>query len=407
VTAGLSARGLPPTEGVPAPRLAPLHLELGVVDPTGVLRRVDLGRIDQGRGTYAGELPCPDGCALRRVSVTRTFGDFTDAQVELTVSSVRAGTPGSLSAVDLDTEADGGWQPTAYRPGQSATGAVRPGPQLFFTDVSYGVTVSVQRGDSPVTPPALVAGDVTEMADDPNLEGTRVIAANLAAGDHAYTVVGRLPQVPRNGPRGVVVDLEAVVDGPSTAPAQTSYDVWLAADDAARERQLREALSDHGLAVTGRDSAREHREALAAEGPTLALRLAVLAGLVAVVLAATVLVVGVATSGASRGRDLAGLRVVGVPAATVRSSAVREHLAVAVVGVLAGAVLGVLAARAALPLIPLFAAEPAHLPLVLHPVWPAVAATTAGCLVLLCVVSVLVGRSLAAAATPDRLREGR
>jgi hypothetical protein len=273
--------------------------------------------------------------------------------------------------------------------------------------VSYGVPVSVQRGDVPVTPPALVAGQVTEMAKDPNAKGTRVIAPDLTAGDLAYTVVGRLPQVPRSGPRGVVVDLAAVVDGPSTAPAQTSYDVWLAADDPDRERRLRDALADHGLAVTGRDSAREHREALTAEGPTLALRLAVVAGFVAVVLAATVLVVGVATSGQSRARDLAGLRLVGVPAATVRRSAVREHLAVTVVGVLAGAGLGVLAARAALPLVPLFATEPSRLPLVLDPVWPALVATTAGCLVLLCVVSVLVGRTIAAAATPDRLREGR
>jgi predicted lysophospholipase L1 biosynthesis ABC-type transport system permease subunit len=213
--------------------------------------------------------------------------------------------------------------------------------------------------------------------------------------------------VPRNGPRGVVVDLEAVLAGSSAAPAQTSYDVWLATDDPARERRLRQQLAENGLAVTARDSARQHRDALASEGPTLALRLAVLAGLVAVLLAATVLVVGVATSGASRARDLAGLRVVGVPAATVRAAAVREHLVVAVLGVLAGAVLGVVAARAALPRIPLFATPSPRLPLVLDPVWPAVGATVLGCLVLLCAVSVVVGRALAASATPRLLREGR
>jgi predicted lysophospholipase L1 biosynthesis ABC-type transport system permease subunit len=286
-------------------------------------------------------------------------------------------------------------------------GAVQPGPTLRFFDVSYGVPVTVQRGDVLVNPPALVSGEVTEIADDPNVDATRVVAADLTTADLAYDVAGRLPQVPRSGPRGVLVDLETVLAGPSAAPAQTSYDVWLAADDPDREARLRTALGEHGLAVTGRDSARAHQEALAAEGPTLALRLAVLSGVVALLLAATVLVVGVATSGESRARDLAGLRVVGVPAAAVRSAAIREHLVIAVLGVLAGAVLGVVAARAALPRIPLFATPSPRLPLVLDPVWPAVGATVAGCLVLLCAVSVLVGRALAASATPTLLRAGR
>jgi hypothetical protein len=205
----------------------------------------------------------------------------------------------------------------------------------------------------------------------------------------------------------VLVDLSALAAGPSAAPAQTTYDVWLAVDDPARERRLRDQLADHGLAVIGRDTATAHRTAFADEGPTLALRLAVLAGLVSVVLAAAVLVVGVATSGAARARDLAGLRVVGVPARTVRSAAVREHLVVAVLGVVVGAVMGVVSAQLALSQIPLFATDAVRLPLVLDPVWSVVLLTTVGCLVLLCAVSVVVGRLLAASATSARLRENR
>jgi hypothetical protein len=98
---------------------------------------------------------------------------------------------------------------------------------------------------------------------------------------------------------------------------------------------------------------------------------------------------------------------VGVPARAVRSAAVGEHLVVAVLGVLAGAVLGVAAARAALPRIPLFATPSAKLPVELDPVWSAIGVAVAGALVLLCAVSVLVGRALAAAATPELLRSGR
>ena len=125
------------------------------------------------------------------------------------------------------------------------------------------------------------------------------------------------------------------------------------------------------------------------------------------VLAAAVLVVGVATSGASRARDLAGLRIVGVPATTVRTASVREHLVVAVLGVLAGGVLGLVAAQAALPDVPLFAVAAPRLPVVLDPAWERSPVTIVACLVLLCAVSVVVGRALAAAAVPARLREGR
>jgi putative ABC transport system permease protein len=127
---------------------------------------------------------------------------------------------------------------------------------------------------------------------------------------------------------------------------------------------------------------------------------------VAVVLAAAVLVVGVATSGANRARDLAGLRIVGVSATTVTRASVREHLVVAVLGVIAGSVLGLLAAQAALPQIPLFATRNRFLPLVLDPAWVPVTVTVVGCLVVLGAVSVVVGRALAAAAVPERLRDG-
>ena len=183
--------------------------------------------------------------------------------------------------------------------------------------------------------------------------------------------------------------------------------MWLASDDAGREKALRRSLAEHGLQVISRDSTADHAAAFAREGPTLALRLALLAGLAALVLGAAVLVVGSATSGGSRARDLAGLRIVGVPAATVRRAAVREHLVVTVLGVLAGAVLGLIAAQVALPEIPLFADAPAAAAAVPRPglgrrrhhrgrhAGRAVAGVR------------VVGRGVAASATTDRLREAR
>jgi putative ABC transport system permease protein len=402
----LAARGQPPQPGAPGTPLRPFNMSLTVLAEDGSERLVDLGRVREGSGTYRAPMPCTATCRLRTVTVNRTFGDFVDAYVEADLTGLRAGTPGDLRPVDLDTTEEGAWSVLPFQANLPSTGVLAPGPTLAFADDSFGTPVSAQRGDVAAEPSALVAGDIPELPSAPGVPSGKVVALDLTAGDLAYRVRDRLPQVPRSGPRGVLVDLSAVAAGPSAAPAQTTYDVWLSDDDPARERRLRDGLADHGIAVTGRDTAAAHRAAFADEGPTLALRLAVLAGVVSVILAAAVLVVGVATSGAARARDLAGLRVVGVPAGTVRSAAVREHLVVAALGVVVGAALGVVSAQVALPQIPLFATEATRLPLALDPVWPAVLVTAAGCLVLLCAVSVVVGRLLAASATTARLREG-
>ena len=397
----------PPQPGGPPRELRPFSVSLTVLARDGSPRQVDLGRVPEGIGTYRAQIPCQESCRLRTVTVNRTFGDFVDAYVELEVTALRAGTPGNLTPVDLDTTEEGAWSVVPFQANLPSTGNVLAGDSLSFADESFGTPVSAQRGDTATEPSALVAGSLPRLPTTPGVPGDKVIALDLTASDLAFWVRDTVPRVPRSGPRGVLVDLSALAAGPSAAPAQTTYDVWLAADDPARERRLRDRLADHGIAVIGRDTAAAHRTAFADEGPTLALRLAVLAGLVSVVLAAAVLVVGVATSGAARARDLAGLRVVGVPARTVRSAAVREHLVVAVLGVLVGAAMGVVSAQLALSQIPLFATDAVRLPLVLDPVWSVVLLTTAGCLALLCAVSVVVGRLLAASATSARLRENR
>ncbi len=407
VDATFAVRGVV-ADGPPPALEDPFGLALGVVDQAGTLRPVDMGPLRAGRGSYSAAVDCAQGCSLQRVTVTRTFGDFVDARVDLTVTRARAGRGDALTEVDLDTGAPGHWQPLPWRPSIGDDGTVvRTGDALHVSGTSFGTPVSVQHAHHPVHPVALRAGNVSRVLDGRPGRGVLVTAPDLRAGDAAFAVDSRIRQVPRSGGRGVLVDLAALAGGPSAAPGLTTYDVWLAADEPVREARLRADLAGHGLQVLARDSAQAHGEALAGEGPALALRLALLAGVVAVLLAAAVLVVGVATSGASRARDLAGLRLVGVPATTVRRASVREHLVVAVLGVLAGAGLGLVAAQAVLPEIPLFA-EPSRLVRpVLAPAWTAVLASTAGCLVLLTVVSVVVGGALAASAVPARLREGR
>ena len=240
--------------------------------------------------------------------------------------------------------------------------------------------MAVQRGDVPVTLPALIAGDVLDREFGPTFPDPPALAPDLTGVEARYDVAGRITQVPRTGAKGVLVGL-AGFDTSAPPTTQTTYAVWLAADDPQRERHLVTALQHRGIVVTARDSIHDHETALSDEGPTLALRLALLAGIVSLVLAAFVLVVGIATSSISRARDLAGLRIVGVPARVIRSAAIREHVTVAALGTVAGVALGLAAAQGALPRLPLFARPGPRLPVTYEPAWSAVAIAGTTCLV--------------------------
>ncbi len=381
----------------------PLSLA-ALVTPRGEdTRYLPLGRLRAGRHTYRAALDCAD-CTLTSFVIERALGDSYPVRISLAVDEVAVdGRP-----VDLGPSTATAWQ-VAMPQNYVSTAEVRPGPPLTVIDPESFASFEVRRGDVPALTPALAAGSLSvQFRAGPGQPAAPRIAPDLAGGEHLFQVTGRLARIPRSGPRGVLTDLRSLAGAsPSGGGAATTYDVWLATDDPVREARLRRQLADHGLQVLDRDSTGDHVAELAAEGPALALRLAVLAGVVAVVLAAAVLVVGVATSGATRARDLAGLRLVGVPAATVRSASVREHLVVAVLGVVAGTTLGLVAAQVALPDVPLFATPDRQAVLALGPAWTAVGAAALGALVLLAAVSIAVGRALGAAAVPARLREGR
>jgi hypothetical protein len=390
------------------PPVAPVHLLVAVTNAS-TTTTIDLGRLlERGTRTYRAVIPCTAGCTLRTVAAQRTFGDFGEAEVSVHMLALRAGPQGgTLASIDLGpVDDENAWQPAADQFGDTFTGLDTRHP-LFFSGTTFGDTLAVQRGDVPVLPPVIAVGNVLQPVRGPQVGPRQAQAPDLSGNSQLYATTSRLAQVPRSGSRGVLVDLALTAPTAGPPTSQTTYSVWLAADDKPREQKLVAALERRGVLVTGRDSVADHEHTLASQGPTLALRLALLAGVVALVLAGAVLVVGIATSGASRARDLAGLRLVGVPARAVRAAAVREHVTVAVLGVAAGAVLGLVAAEAALPRIPLFSAGGPRLDIVREPAWGPVSVAALACLVLLVVVSVLVGRSLAAGATPDRLREGR
>jgi putative ABC transport system permease protein len=386
--------------------------------PTVLLHLVDMrdgrsidvvpsARLRQGSNSFEAAMPCAAGCLLRTVEVRRDVRDAVSGgiKLQLNVRQILTSSPGAAAtAVDLGPVSAAAWQAVPNENGDEVT--VDPRHPISFTANTFGSFMAVQRGDVPVTAPALIAGDVLDREFGPTFPDPPALAPDLTGIDATYDVAGRITQVPRTGPTGVLVNL-ALMDKTVPPTTQTSYAVWLAADEPRREKRVVTDLQRRGIVVTARDTIGHHEAALAGEGPAQALRLALLAGVVSLVLAAFVLVVGVATSSVSRARDLAGLRVVGVPARVVRAAAIREHVTVATLGTVAGVLLGLVAAQAALPRLPLFAEPGARLPVTYEPAWSAVGISATVCLVVLVLVSVLVGRSLAASATPDRLRQDR
>ena len=409
VRADATMRGRATGDEAPPRLTEDIDLVLRLSNADGHLLVADLGALQNGVHTYSAAVACRDGCLLRQVEVRRQAGDRVRADIALHVLSLAGSTAGA-AAMPYDLGPVGefaAWQPVTARIGDFSYVQVHPQTPLAFSAISDGESLTVQRGDVPVSPPALAAGKVgisttsipgaIDTAVSPGISGTQA----------GYEIDGTVHQVPRAGGRGVIVPLAALVGAPGVASPSTAYTVWLAADDAARERRLIAALGRRGVTVTGRDTIGAHRLTLSRQGPALGLRLGLLGGGVALVLAATVLVVGIATSGPSRARDLAGLRVVGVrrsrrtarggpgarrpwrrsgcwPALCSGWSPRRPRWA----RCRCSPARGRSWSRSGTPPGPRWAWSPR------------------AALALLLVVSVLVGRSLAAAAVPARLRDG-
>jgi putative ABC transport system permease protein len=382
----------------------PLQLSLDVETAAGAVVNVPLGALAGGSTHLDADVPCADGCRLRRVGVHRLQADIGGAELRIGLSLTDA-----HGRVDLRA-ADNGWTGIpVVTPVDVSSGSQG---QLQLTSRSFGTAVSAQRADVPPVLAAVVAGDIPPARVNSAFatrESDRVDAPAVSGGTRVYQRVARVPALPGvrqdDGTPGaaLLVSYDLVRLSESGLGTRTLQQVWLGAADAPREARLVRSLEASGVHVVGRTSAADEAERLASQGSGLALRLALVVGGVALVLAAFVLGVAVATSGRVRAYDLAGLRVVGVPRPVVAGAAVREQLVVALVGVVSGAVLGGIGAA-------LMLSRQATTSLLPPPdvvvAWPAALAAVALSVVLLGGVCLVLGRRLASRAVPGLLVEG-
>lgn len=375
---------------------APVRFAVRISGPGRPPRTVSLGNLVKGAHTYRATLPdCATGCSLLGVAFGRQAGGSARLSATVAVRAIRDGTgriePGFASAGRW--EADGAGSENAVRAGDALTVTValsRPNDMI----VGYQ--------DLPAALPTVLAGPAP--ADDRS--ATAFSFPALTDVPQPFAVVGRADVLPRVGP-GLLVDFDYAVraaqrTGTIVDNNSLSYEVWANPD---APLDLRRRLTDAGVQVTSVQTVGGYLDQLGRRAPALALRLYLLAGLAAILLAMGVVLLTAYIGADARMYELAALRVAGVSARLVRSSLLREYRSLLAMPLVVGFLTGIGGAILMLPGIPLVTVG--------GPVgdlsWrPGLGALPASILVSLAalVAVVLAALRLVRRASPDRLREG-
>jgi len=167
---------------------------------------------------------------------------------------------------------------------------------------------------------------------------------------------------------------------------------------------VRDALVKQGLDIVSVDSMADREAELDRSGGALALRLFLLAAVVALILGAGTLLANAYVVIRRRAYELAALRALGAPRAMLIRSARREQITLALTGVALGAAAGLAAATFALPSL-LETAGADGPPLWYGPAWTPVVALVLVVLALLVVVADVGARRTVRRALPELLRQ--
>ncbi|MFB6394504.1 FtsX-like permease family protein [Polymorphospora lycopeni] len=359
---------------------------------------VNLGPLRPGRHTYQGQLDgCADGCRLLGLSVRRFPTDSTESTVDLTVAALREGG----RPLDAGLTDDRAWRAPAELPtGLRLT--VRPeAGGLRLTGTSSSADLVAEYADGPPAAPVVVAGSPLSADGAPQEFGFQTFGDEITR----MRVVDRSLALPDFGRPALMLDLSTVLrqaerDGLGDTRGW-EYQVWTTADAGP---DLVAALADAGVEVTGTRFVEQRHEELGRLAPALALRLYLLAGVVAALLGIGVLLLNIRVGARARLRDMAALRLVGVSRPALRRALRREYGVVVAVPLVIGLVAGLGGAALLLPAIPLAEVGPDALDPVYRvgAVWIPTAVAALLAALLLAAASVLrtVGR-----AEPRLLRE--
>ncbi|HRW18588.1 MAG TPA: hypothetical protein P5181_07050 [Dermatophilaceae bacterium] len=383
-------------------RRRPIVLSVRLALGNGAITTVGLGEIPPeatGQLTLGTDVDCTSGCAVLGIGIERVLGDASIVRGRIVLDRLAgdAGPPADLGRSGL-------WE------GRGTVSTIDLIPFAVPADVGSPTALAI---DLLTDRTNLWVPSTAEVGSLPGLlvgapppgstPGRPVTAAGIDGISVSLLPVGTLPYAPGGGTGIAVASLPALATRASTISMLGRAEVYLR--DPALLEPLRKEMSRKGITVREVVSQPDRIALYEASASAWGLRLAVVVGVLAIVLAALVLLLVAATAWRGRARDYAALRMAGVGAGAIRAASIAEQGAVVVVAVLVGAACGVLSTRLALPMVPLFNRPSETYAADLSLAWPTVLAALGLALVVLVVVAALVGVRLAARATPDRLRE--
>lgn len=326
---------------------AGLSLTARIVDADGTVRAVRLGTVRAGRHAYRAALPGCGGCRLAGLGLTRTGGDGGTARLAVT------GLADAGGALPAGLGAPGRWRVT------DGAGARLSTSDGLVLDWDGGPDSGVVLGDASVPRrlPAVLAGPAP--ADDPHADRFEFPA--LGGTPLPFTVLDRDRRIPRAGTPAVLTDLDALQRLLAVSPDAVSatvpgYQVWAAPDAGA---DLPARLAAAGVPVTRTDTLAAASDRLSRQAPGLALRLYLVAGVAAVLLALGAVALSGYTGARARRYETAALAVAGVPAGQLRRAVRTEYRVLLGVPLVAGLLAGGAGAVLLLPVLPLVTATDA------------------------------------------------
>jgi putative ABC transport system permease protein len=293
---------------------APIRLSALISAPGEPPAAVGLGQLRAGNNDYSGTLAgCNDGCRL----VGLAFGRQTSQPGELSAVLQVTGVSSGSTAVPVRLTEESAWRVVT-----EATPNARV--QLSFADNALRISLaSTDQGDVrvsyldvPAELPAVAAGSMPAAA-----AGAFTLPA-FADVPQRFAVFEQASLLPRVGAHGLLFDLDlavrsASVDAGLSDATDLRYEVWAGSD---APPGMASQLAAAGVQVLYTETVTGQLDQLGRRAPALGLRLYLLAGVAAALLALGVLGLSLHLAIVGRRDELAALLIAGVRARQLRRS---------------------------------------------------------------------------------------
>lgn len=340
---------------------------LGVTYVTAGGSRINLtlGQLSTTRAVrLSTSVACRQGCRLVRWSLTRDQGSDEPMIGTVDLRAVRG--DGDRGPVPLGAPGDWAGVGGTLIEGESVRaqpGANGPGLRIGFSGL--GSELILQHHWVPVALPVVVTPGfaVSTGTTTPGLDTLAIPVGQVGP------VTGT---VPRNLYGTALTDLTTLLRWGSVAyTTSTSVQVWLNEEGTRRLADLERVFAEAGVSTSVVDRLSDREDRYARSASALALRLTPIVGLAAWTLALVVLLLMSISTRRGRSHDHASLQLAGVRSSVLTKAAGYEQAGVVAASVLLGAAAGVVGARLALPMIPLFEKPEPAVPIDLGISWPA------------------------------------